>query len=289
MAARERAAALRHHRRMTIPAHRRSSPAIWRHGARVASATREIPEETPIALTFNRETYAVMMGTPADLADFAIGFALTEGIVARADAIAALDVLEHAEGIELRMELDAPHLAALTRRRRRLAGPTGCGLCGIDSLAEAARPPPTVPAGPVVTPADIAQALRAMEPLQALNTATHAVHAAAFWRPAGGIVALREDVGRHNALDKLAGALARAGRPANQGMVLLSSRVSIEMVQKSAAIGAAVLVAVSAPTAHAVRLAEAAGMTLAAVARRDGFEVFCGEHRIRTEASAHVA
>jgi FdhD protein len=270
-------------------AHRRTLPAVWRHGTRVAPVARDIPEETPLALTFNRETYAVMMGTPADLADFATGFALTERIVARAEEITALDVLEHAQGIELRMELDAAHLAALTRRRRRLAGPTGCGLCGIDSLAEAVRPPRPVPPGPTVTAVDIAAALQAMEPLQALNAATHAVHAAAFWHPAEGIVALREDVGRHNALDKLAGALARAGRTAREGMVLLSSRVSIEMVQKSAAIGAAVLVAVSAPTAHAVRLADAAGMTLVAVARRDGFEVFCGAHRITTEASAHVA
>ena len=274
---------------MTIPPQRRTIPAVWRHGARVAAAARDIPEETPLALTFNRETYAVMMGTPADLEDFATGFALTEGIIANAGEIAALDVLEHAQGIELRMELAAPRLDALTRRRRRLAGPTGCGLCGIDSLAEAARPPRAVPPGGSVTAADIARALRDMEPLQALNAATHAVHGAAFWHPDDGIVALREDVGRHNALDKLAGALARAGRDAAGGMVLLSSRVSIEMVQKAAAIGAPVLIAVSAPTAHAVRLAEAAGMTLAAVARRDGFEGFCGGQRIMAEADADVA
>ena len=274
---------------MTIPAHRGTLPAVWRHGAPAPSGPRDIPEETPLALTFNRETYAVMMGTPADLEDFAVGFALTEGIVAAAGEIAALDVLEHAHGIELRMELPAPRLAALTRRRRRLAGPTGCGLCGIDSLAEAVRPPPAVPPGGPVSAAGIAAALRAMEPLQTLNQATHAVHAAAFWHARDGIVALREDVGRHNALDKLAGALARGGRRAADGLVLLSSRVSIEMVQKAAMIGAPVLVAVSAPTAHAVRLAEAAGMTLVAVARRDGFEVFCGRHRITTEAHAHVA
>jgi FdhD protein len=268
---------------------RRSLPAVWRHGERIAPAPRDIAEETPLALTFNRETYAVMMGTPADLEDFAVGFALTEGVVAQAGEIAALDVLEHAQGMELRMDLPEPRLAALTRRRRRLAGPTGCGLCGIDSLAEAVRPPAVVAPGSTVTAADIALALRAMEPLQVLNAATHAVHAAAFWHPANGIVALREDVGRHNALDKLAGALARGGRSAADGIVLLSSRVSIEMVQKAAAIGAPVLVAVSAPTAHAVRLDEAAGMTLVAVARRDGFEVFCGEQRIRTETRAHVA
>ncbi len=274
---------------MTIRPQRRTLPAVWRHGVRVASAPRDIPEETPLALTFNRETYAVMMGTPADLEDFAVGFALTEGIVAGADEIAALDVVEHALGIELRMDLVRPRLAALTRRRRRLAGPTGCGLCGIDSLAEAVRQPPSVAAGRPVAAAEIALALRAMEPLQALNAATHAVHAAAFWHPAEGIVALREDVGRHNALDKLAGALTRAGRSAADGMVLLSSRISIEMVQKAAALGAPVLVAVSAPTAHAVRLAEASGMTLVAIARRDGFEVFCGAHRITAEEQADVA
>ena len=274
---------------MTIPPQRRTIPAVWRHGARVAAAARDIPEETPLALTFNRETYAVMMGTPADLEDFATGFALTEGIVDAAEEIGALEVLHHAHGIELRMELAAPRLEALTRRRRRLAGPTGCGLCGIDSLAEAVRPPRQVAEGRPVSAAEIGAALRAMEPLQALNAATHAVHAAAFWQAGEGIVALREDVGRHNALDKLAGRLARAGMTAGQGMVLLSSRVSIEMVQKAAAIGAPVLVAVSAPTAHAVRLAEATGMTLAAVARRDGFEVFCGADRITTETASHVA
>lgn len=274
---------------MTVPAHRRILPAVWRHGARVAGAARDIPEETPLALTFNRETYAVMMGTPADLEDFAIGFALTEGIVAHAEEIAALEVLEHAQGIELRMELAGPPLAVLTQRRRRLAGPTGCGLCGIDSLAEAVHAPRTVPAGHSVTPDEIARALNAMEPLQTLNAATHAVHAAAYWQAGHGIVALREDVGRHNALDKLAGALARAGQSAADGMVLLSSRVSIEMVQKAAALGAPVVVAVSAPTAHAVRLAEAAGMTLVAIARRDGFEVFCGAQRITAEAKANVA
>lgn len=274
---------------MTVPRQRSVRPLAWRHGAPAVPAPRDIPEEAPLALTFNRETYAVMMGTPGDLEDFAIGFSLTEGIITHPADITAFAVLEHAQGIELRMDLVESRLAALTRRRRRLAGPTGCGLCGIDSLAEAVRPPPPVAAGLRVTAAQIAQALRAMAPLQALNAATHAVHAAAFWHPLEGIVALREDVGRHNALDKLAGALTHAGRRAADGMVLLSSRVSIEMVQKTAVIGAPVLVAVSAPTAYAVRLAEGAGMTLVAIARLDGFEVFCGGHRITAEAEADVA
>ncbi len=274
---------------MTTPPCRRTTPALWRRGAPAATRARDIPEETPLAVTFNRETYAVMLGTPANLEDFAIGFALTEGIVQNPAEIAALEVLEHAHGIELRMELPQPRLAALTARRRRIAGPTGCGLCGIDSLAEAIRPPPPVPAGQPIAAAAIAQALRDIEPLQTLHRATHAVHAAALWTPAHGIALLREDVGRHNALDKLIGAAARAGIAAADGMVLLSSRVSIEMVQKAAMFGAPVLVAVSAPTAHAVRLAEAAGMTLVAVARSDGFEVFCGAQRITTELHADVA
>ena len=273
---------------MTTPLHS-VTPAVWRHGAPAPERARNIPEETPLALTFNRETYAVMMGTPADLEDFAVGFALTEGIIANADEIAALEVLEHRHGIELRMDLPVPLLERLTARRRRILGPTGCGLCGIDSLAEAARPPRTVAQGGTFSAAAIMQAMRAMEPLQVLNHATRAVHAAALWRPAHGVLALREDVGRHNALDKLVGAAARAGLAADDAAVLLSSRVSIEMVQKTAALGAPLLVAVSAPTAHAVRLAEAAGMTLIAIARSDGFEVFCGAHRIHAEAAADVA
>jgi FdhD protein len=256
------------------------TPQAWRHGVPAPGTSRDVPEETPLALTFNRETYAVMMGTPADLEDFAVGFSLSEGIIRAASDIAALDVLEHASGIELRMDLAEPQLAALTSRRRRILGPTGCGLCGIDSLAEAVRPPRSVPAGGTFSATDIAQAMRAIEPMQALNRATRAVHAAALWLPTGGLVLVREDVGRHNALDKLVGAAGRAGLDASEAMVLLTSRVSIEMVQKAAVLGAPVLVAVSAPTAHAVRLAEAAGMTLVAIARQDGFEVFCGGDRI---------
>lgn len=271
------------------PSLRTLAPQRWRHRAPVAGGGRDVPEEAPLALTFNRETYAVMMGTPADLEDFAIGFSLSEGIVQRPGDIERLEVLEHDTGIELRMDLAAPHLAALTSRRRRMLGPTGCGLCGIDSLAEAVRAPRPVPDGTAVTAAAIGQAMRDMAPLQKLNRATHAVHAAALWLPGRGVILLREDVGRHNALDKLVGAAARTGLDASGGMVLLTSRVSIEMVQKAAVLGAPTLVAVSAPTAHAVRLAEAAGMTLVAVARADGFEVFCGGHRIVAESHAHVA
>ncbi len=183
-------------------------------------------------------------------------------------------------GIELRMDLAADRLDALTRRQRRLAGPSGCGLCGLDSLDAAIRPVPTVPAGPELTSEMIQAAMHAMMPGQTLNAATRAVHAAAFWTPARGLVALREDVGRHNALDKLAGALARSDAAVHEGAVLLSSRISVEMVQKAATLGASVVVAVSAPTALAIRTADAAGITLIGIARSDGFEVFTHAQRI---------
>ncbi len=248
--------------------------------AGVEAGSRELPEEIPVALVHDAATTAVMMATPADLEDFGIGFSLTERLIASPDDLTGLEVVPGDLGIEVRMWLKQPASAALAGRRRSIAGPTGCGLCGIDSLAEAARAPPRVGEGVTVAPATILAALAALGPGQRLGAATRAAHAAAWWTPAAGLVALREDVGRHNTLDKLAGALARAGTVAEDGLLLLTSRVSVEMVQKAAVIGAQVLVAVSAPTALAVHTAEACGMTLVAVARDDGFEVFTGEERI---------
>ena len=161
-----------------------------------------------------------------------------------------------------------------------MAGPTGCGLCGIESIAEAMRPTATIGYDRKFSPEQIMVAMRSLPSRQRLNNETRAVHAAAFWNVASGIVALREDVGRHNALDKLSGALAHASIVASEGIILLTSRVSVEMVQKSAAIGVPVMVSVSAPTALAVRMADTAGITLAAIARADGFEVFTHPCRI---------
>src|SRR6267143_3847084 len=255
----------------------------------LSSCRRSIPEETAVALTYDGGTYAVMMATPQDLQDFAVGFSLNEGVINSAVDIESLDMVPLDDGIELRMWLSKPKADRLQERRRHIAGPTGCGLCGIDSIAEAMRPAAVIGHGQQFSSERIMAAMQNLPLLQKLNTETRAVHAAAFWDLTSGIVALREDVGRHNALDKLSGALARASVVANNGIILLTSRVAVEMVQKSAAIGAPVMVSVSAPTALAVRTADIAGITLAAIARADGFEVFTHPCRISSGAVANVA
>ena len=262
----------------------------WRQG-RWEQGARQVAEETAIALTYNRVTYAVMMATPSDLEDFAVGFSLAEGVVERADEIEEIEVVEAAsgDGIEVRMWIAPERVEAMGERRRAIAGPTGCGLCGLDSLAQALWPPPRVTPGLCITPAEIEAAVAALAPGQALGRETRAVHAAGFWRPGWGLVALREDVGRHNALDKLAGALARAGEDAAAGLLVMTSRVSVELVQKAARMGVGVLVAVSAPTGLALRTAKAAGITLVAVAREDGFELFTHPERIGERCSEEVA
>jgi len=252
---------------------------IWRDG-HLSEGARAIPEETAIALTYNGGTYAVMMATPQNLRDFAVGFSLSEGVVLSAEDIESFEIVELDDGIELRMWLAQSRADRLSERRRHIAGPTGCGLCGIDSIAEAVRPAAIVAPGQSFSAREIMAAMQSIPPLQTINIETRAVHAAAFWTPARGVVALREDVGRHNALDKLAGALAQDKTSTSEGIVLLTSRVSVEMVQKTAAMGAPMMVAVSAPTALAVRMADAAGITLAAIARADGFEVFTHPNRI---------
>lgn len=250
----------------------------WRDGV-PGDGHRAVAEETAIAFSYDGSTYAVMMATPADLEDFAVGLTLTEGIVSAPREIEALEIVEHAIGIDLSMRLAAPRKDALAARRRYLTGPVGCGLCGIESLDEAMRSVPKVVANARVSPRDIEAAIAAVSAGQTLNRETRAVHAAGLWR-AGHAAIVREDVGRHNALDKLAGALARQDIAAADGIVVLTSRLSVELVQKAAMIGAPLLVAVSAPTALAIRTAETAGITLAAIARDDGFEVFTHPERI---------
>jgi len=291
------------------PSSQRVSRLAFRDGV-FSEGQRAIPEETAVALVYDGGTQAVMMATPTDIEDFALGFSLTEGIIADPSDITDFEIVEQTNGIEARMWLKSERSQALAARRRNLAGPTGCGLCGIDSLEEALRAPRPVTSDLIVTPAEIEAALASLAPAQALNRETRAVHAAGFWTREQGLVALREDVGRHNALDKLAGALAgtadilsasslsdgvtvqdadrMSAVPVN-GIIVLTSRISVELIQKTAMIGAPILVAVSAPTALALRLAEQAGITLVGIARGDGFEVFTHPQRLDPEPLSHVA
>jgi FdhD protein len=270
---------------LPMPAHSATVERLLCRQGNAVRGTRVIPEETAIAFTYNRAAHAVMMATPVDLEDFAVGFSLAERIIGAPRDIAALEIVAVEQGIELRMTVSEQCAAALDARRRHVAGPSGCGLCGLETLEQAMRPPPRVQGTFSVTASIIASAMATLPGAQTLNQLTHAVHAAAYYQPQAGLLALREDVGRHNALDKLAGALARAGTPVAQGVLLLTSRVSIEMVQKAALMGATVVVAVSAPTALAVRVADAAGITLIAVARADSFEIFTHAGRVIAEGS----
>ena len=215
-------------------------PSLAFHSGAWRADRRTVAEETAVALTYNRITHAVMMASPDDLEDFAAGFSLSEEIV---DALADIEELELVAGeagaVECRMWITPGRMAALERRRRRIAGATGCGICGLESLQEALRHVPPVPRGQPVSAEELQVAVASLQPAQALNHQTRAVHAAGFWTRAEGLVALREDVGRHNALDKLAGALARGGRRAADGVVVLTSRLSVELVQKAAADGRA--------------------------------------------------
>lgn len=241
--------------------------------------TRTLPEETPVALTFNGSTQAVMMATPADLEDFATGFSLTEGIITDPTQIETLTIEPHANGIDIQMWLTPDRAEALTTRRRAMAGPVGCGLCGIDSLDQATRPLPKVTSSPALTLTQITTATDTLRNAQPLHDETRATHAAGFLTTDGLQIA-REDVGRHNALDKVIGALARAEMEAATGAIVLTSRLSIELIQKTALAGCGMLIAVSAPTTRAVATAKAAGITLIALARNDGAEVFTHPHRI---------
>lgn len=224
-----------------------------------------VAEEMPVAFRVNGEAFAVMMATPEDLEDFAVGFALTEGLAECLDDIHALRFGEAADGLVANIRLDAARAARLAERRRSLAGRSGCGVCGTQTIAAALPPVPRVRGAlpPVAALMAAFDALPGAQPMKRLNRSTHA---AAFCDSTGRILLVREDIGRHNALDKLGGALARQGLRAADGFVLLSSRVSVEMVQKAAVLGTACLAAVSPPSALALRVAGAAGMTVAGLA-----------------------
>lgn len=238
---------------------------------------RDLVVETPVAIVFNGTTVAVMMASPCDIRDFATGFAVTEGYLSNPRDIESYDEICHPRGIEARFWLTDHAAEAVLGRRRAAFGPMGCGLCGLDSLDEALRPVPRVDGEVHCTTAEIAQAPDLLRFFQPTHDATRSVHAAGFLAAGQGIVLGREDVGRHNALDKLCGAMIRAGYDATGGAIIVTSRLSVDLVQKAAMVNCAALIGVSAPSHLAVETARAAGMTLIANCRGGSFEVMCGQ------------
>ena len=251
-------------------------PETARRDGRLSNGERFVPEETPVAFSYTGSTHAVMMATPADLEDYALGFALAEGLVETPAQLAKVGVHPIEGGWALRLWLapDRAHLA-LERARRRVSE-SSCGLCGIENIEAVLRPLPSVIAHIDVDRSAIARALAALADHQPLGRATGAVHAAAFCTPAGEILCAREDVGRHNALDKLVGALARAAIDPAGGFILLSARCSYELVEKTVRAGCPMLVTISAPTSLAAERAAAAGLTLVALARADSALLISG-------------
>jgi FdhD protein len=252
----------------------------WKRGS-VNYAHENIASETAVALVYNGRPYVVMMATPADLEDFALGFSLSEAIVQRSGQVSRLQLRVQSDGIEANIEIADVCLRAVERTQRNLAGRTGCGLCGTQTLAQAIRRTPEV-ADTFRTSAEALQrAVAELAALQPLNKSTGAVHAAAWIGRDGAVSHVREDVGRHNALDKLIGALAAADVDLACGTALVTSRASYEMVQKAATVGIQVLCAMSAPTTLAIRIADGCGLTLVAFARHGRHTTYTHGHRLR--------
>jgi formate dehydrogenase accessory protein FdhD len=249
------------------------------------SALATIAEEVPVALVYNGRPHVVVMATPSDLEDLAYGFSITEAIVARSADIQDVQVVKASHGIELQVQIPGEAAAALDARARNLAARTGCGLCGVESIRDALRLPVRVRHALAIREAALWRAGRELSARQTLNNETHTIHGAAWCLADGEAVIVREDVGRHNALDKVCGAIARAGRAADQGFLVVTSRASYEMVQKAAAIGVELLAAVSRPTGLAIRFAEAADLTLVALLRGRSANVYTHPERILAESS----
>jgi len=258
---------------------RLASVVRWRDGQRRV-VDDWVTEEVPVALEFNGVSHAVMLATPADLEDFALGFGLAEAIFTSAADLYDCEVRHAPQGITVAMEVSSRCFAALKERRRTLAGRTGCGVCGTESLDKVLRPVPVIEPATQIHSTAIARAMREMREHQVLCRATGAVHAAAWCSTDGAVLLAREDVGRHNALDKLIGAMARAGTDSASGFIAVTSRASVEMVQKAAIAGAAVLAAVSAPTSLAVDAANSAQMGLVGLARQGNLVVYAHAERV---------
>lgn len=252
----------------------------WNDGT-LESTVDRVAEEEPVALTYQRTPHVVMLATPADLEDLGVGFTLSEAVVQGADEIRSVELVREAGRLEVRIGIAGERFAALLHRQRNLTGRTGCGLCGAETIEQAIRHPPPVGAGAVVSLTELHQAFIELQARQTLNAQTGSVHAAAWALPGRGIQLVREDVGRHNALDKVIGALTRAQIDCRDGYVVVTSRASYEMVQKAATVGITMLAAVSAPTALAVRLAIDAQLTLVGFVRAHRHVVYANPQRLR--------
>lgn len=245
----------------------------------------QVAEEQPVAFTYHGIPHVVMLATPADLEDLAVGFTLSEALVGAADEIRSVELFNESGALEVRIGIDTERFAALLRRQRNLTGRTGCGLCGAETIEQAIRHPAPVAQGVSISADELHAALTELHNHQPLNAITGSVHAAAWALPGKGIQLVREDVGRHNALDKVIGALVRADIDCSAGYVIITSRASYEMVQKAATVGITLLAAVSAPTGLAIRLAETSGLTLVGFARQHQHVVYAHARRLLTDTS----
>ena len=261
----------------------------YRHGEHECTSDA-ITEELPVAMVYNDVPFAVMMVTPLDLEDFALGFSLSEGLVAKPEDLQSIEVRPRLEGVELAMRVasDTVEQRAGKGGERLLPGRSGCGLCGARMLEDAVRHPAPVGDGPRIEAAALERALETLQAAQPVNSATGAVHAAAWVDVQGAIVLVREDVGRHNALDKLIGAMAKARIDVQRGFLLVTSRASYEMITKAASAGISVMAAISAPTALAIHLAESTHMTLVGFARPGSYVVYTHPQRLLHAAGATV-
>ena len=254
---------------------------VHRHRDGRTAATQDlVAAEVPVAFAYNGEPFVVMMATPEDLHDFALGFSLSEAIVETPAQLRIASVDTFLEGVSLQLQIPPAHAAALQARRRNLQGRSGCGVCGSESIEAVLRAPRPLPAGTAIAPAALARALRELRQRQTLNAITGATHAAAWAAADGGVQLAREDVGRHNALDKLIGALASAGIDPASGFAVVTSRASYEMAMKAAQAGIPLLAAISAPTALAIALADSAGLTLIGFARDHDYVVYSHPQRL---------
>jgi FdhD protein len=249
-------------------------------GSGTEQITEQIAEETPVALAYNGASFAVMMATPQDLEDFALGFSLSEGVVAARAEVLGMKLSQHPEGVVIDVTIEGERFAALAARQRNLTGRTGCGLCGVRDLEQAIRHPEPLAQQTVIRHEAVQEALTQLAERQPINAMTGALHAAAWAQLDGAIACVREDVGRHNALDKLIGALVQRGTDLSAGFAVLTSRASYELIQKAATCGINALAAVSGPTALAIRLAEEVGLCLIGFSRPGRHTVYAQPQRV---------